>query len=291
MRVWGPDVVCTVVASALVACLSQSLVAQGNPRVFISKDTTSGGVSALGRSPHQIRGYITQFAPEPLKLNIANVKSPEQCIRIKVTFTSLSGASSSGDVKSAEIQAHWDTSTGRPDSPGDSVVRCVATYLWRFGDSPGPQLLTLRLHTDNDDGSPKIGAIGSYLEYKGVAHALPGPFVGEAWVGHNPGGKAIEAVYGVDFTPVLLIPAHGLPSWLDRIRAVGAVTGDAHDLFYGLQLNSLILGPSAEGLPFQIAFGGRAAIAKGSNSGLFLSVYLSGSSIVSTLTKGLGIGN
>jgi len=291
MRVWGPDVVCTVVASALVACLSQSMVAQGNPRVFISKDTTSGGVSALGRSPHQIRGYITQFAPEPLKLNIANVKSPEQCIRIKVTFTSLSGASSSGDVKSAEIQAHWDTSTGRPDSPGDSVVRCVATYLWRFGDSPGPQLLTLRLHADNDDGAPKIGAIGSYLEYKGVAHALPGPFVGEAWVGHNPGGKAIEAVYGVDFTPVLLIPAHGLPSWLDRIRAVGAVTGDAHDLFYGLQLNSLILGPSAEGLPFQIAFGGRAAIAKGSNSGLFLSVYLSGSSIVSTLTKGLGIGN
>ena len=118
--------------------------------------------SGLHQQGHNVRWRLG--APEPLKLNIANVKSPEQCIRIKVTFTSLSGASSSGDVKSAEIQAHWDTSTGRPDSPGDSVVRCVATYLWRFGDSPGPQLLTLRLHTDNDDGSPKIGAIGSYLE-------------------------------------------------------------------------------------------------------------------------------
>lgn len=291
MRVWGPDVVCTVVASAVMACLSQSLVAQGNARVVISKDTTSGGVAALGRSPHQIRGYITQFAPEPLKLNIGNVESPEQCIRIKVTFTSLSGASSAGDVKSAEIQAHWDTSTTRADSPADSVVRCVATYLWRFGDSPGPQLLTVRLHGDNDPGAPRLSAVGSYLEYKGVAHALPGPFVGEAWVGHNPGGKPIEAIYGADFSPVLLIPVRSLPAWLDRIRAVAAVTGDAHDIFYGLQLNSLILGPTAEGLPFQIAFGGRAGIAAGTHNGLFLSVYLSGSSIVSTLTKGVGIGN
>ncbi len=291
MRVWRPDVVCTVVAAALMACLSQSLVAQGKDRVFISKDTTAGGIAALGRSPHQIRGYITQFAPEPLKLNIANVASPEQCVRIKVTFTSLSGASSAGDVKSAEIQAHWDTSAMSPDSPGDSIVQCVATYLWRFGDSPGPQRLAVHLHADNDPGAPKFSAIGSYLEYKAVAHALPGPFVGEAWVGHNPGGKAVEAIFGADFTPVLLIPAHGLPSWLDRIRAVAAVTSDAHDIFYGLQLNSLILGPTAEGLPFQIAFGGRAGIAAGTHNGLFLSVYLSGSSIVSTLTKGVGIGN
>jgi hypothetical protein len=290
MRVWGPVVVCTVVSSAMLAALSHNLAAQGNPKVFIAKDTTPGGVAALGRSPHQIRGYTTQFAPEPLRLNIGNVQSPEQCVRIKVTFTALSGASPSGDVKSVDMLAHWDTSTMKPDAPGDSVVRCVATYLWRFGDSPGPQRLAVRLSSDREPGAPRISAAESYLEYKGVAHALPGPFVGEAWVGHNPGGKAIEAVYGLDFTPVLLLPFHGLPSWLDRIRAVGAVTGDAHDLFYGLQLNSLVLGPSAEGLPFQIAFGGRAGIAAGTHGGLFLSVYLSGSSIISTLTKGLGIG-
>lgn len=289
MRRWRPDVVCTVVALALTAALSQSLVAQGKDRVFISKDTTTGGVAALGRSPHQIRGYTTQFAPEPLKLNIGNVESPEQCIRIKVTFTSLSGASSSGDVKSAEIAAHWDTSAMRPGAPGDSVVRCVATYLWRFGDILGSQLLAVRLRADPGEGAPRISAIGSYLEYKGVAHALPGPFVGEAWVGHNPGGKSLEAMYGLDFSPVLLIPAHGLPSWLDRIRAMAGVTSDAHNLFYGLQLNSLVLGPAAEGLPFQIAFGGRAGISQ-SRGGLFMGAYLSGSSLISTITKGLGLG-
>lgn len=290
MRVWGPHVVRTVVvASAVLAGLSPPAAAQGNDRVFIAKDTTGRGVAALGRSPHQIRGYTTQFAPEPLKVNIGNVDSPEQCIRIKVSFTSLSGASSSGDVKSADMTAHWDTTATRPDVPGDSVVHCVATYLWRFGDSPGPQLLAVRLSSDKLDGAPKISAAQSYLEYRGVAHALPGPFVGEAWVGHNPGGKSIEAIYGLDFSPVLLIPAHGLPKWLDRIRAMGAVTGDAHDIFYGLQLNSLVLGPSAEGLPFQIAFGGRAGI-RGSRGGLFMCAYLSGSSLIGTITKGLGLG-
>ncbi len=289
MRVWGPDIAGIVVALALTAGLSQSLVAQGKDRIFITKDTTTGGVAALGRSPHQIRGYTTQFAPEPLKLNIGNVDSPEQCIRIKVTFTALSGASSSGDVKSAEILAHWDMSATREQSRGDSAVHCVATYLWRFGDIPGPQLLAVRLRADPGDGAPKISAIGSYLEYKGVAHALPGPFVGEAWVGHNPGGKSIEAMYGLDFSPVLLIPAHGLPSWLDRIRAMAGVTSDAHNLFYGLQLNSLILGPAAEGLPFQLAFGGRAGISQ-NKGGLFMAAYLSGSSLISTITKGLGLG-
>jgi len=288
MRVWGPDVVCAVAASAMMLCASHGLDAQGNARVAISKDTSAGGVAALGRSPYEIRGYVTQFAPEPLRLNLSNVATPEQCIRIKVTFISLSGASSAGDVKSAEIAAHWDTTTRRPDAPADSVVRCVATYLWRFGDSPGPQLLAVRLK--GDEGAPKISAIGSYLEYKGVAHALPGPFVGEAYVGRNPGGKSLESIYGLDFSPVLLIPAQGLPGWLDRIRAVGAVTSDAHNILYGIQLNSLVLGPRAEGLPFQVAFGGRAGI-QGRSGGLFVCAYLSGSSLISTITKGLGLGS
>lgn len=184
---------------------------------------------------------------------------------------------------------------------GNGVPSCLARSRWKLGSASGEQqfhveLVAARTHVASSTGPGVVPAVDFTATAREPAHLVVGlaaivggvSFLEPNQTDSATKRSAFQPVVGVDAP--LVVGAHVRNDLLDHTRLLFAsfFGNPGFDLYLGVELPPLLLGPPAEQFPVQLAVGRRFGLGH-TNGAWAVALTYDATGILSNALAGLGI--